>query len=240
MEVGGNAGHGGTDSAGEAGAAGDGGSDPGTAGAPSGPVAYGTNFDIAESPLYGVNAWHHTGLDWTIVETAGGIAYGTQALGVPRSGPAGYNDSYAYLTGFPPDHRASGVIALGTIDTSCTHEVEILLRWSDSEHNARGYECNLAWDGAYAEIVRWNGPVGDYTYLDRSSVPGGVHDGDTLSASIVGNHIELSVNGTVYASANDPTFVDGEPGIGFWRGSSGCGTFGDYGFTSFLATSIAP
>jgi len=131
------------------------------------------------------------------------------------------------------------VIHLGSIDGSCTHEVEILLRWSDSAHSARGYECNLAYDGSYAQIVRWNGPVGDYTYVGSGSLPGGVHDGDTLSASIVGDRISLAVNGVERATARDATFATGNPGIGLWRGSSGCGTLGDYGFTSFSASAIS-
>jgi hypothetical protein len=208
------------------------------AGGSIGEVTYSTNFDLAESPLSENGAWHHAGLDWTLVETAGGIAYGTQALGVPRSGPTGYSDSYAYLAGFPPDQEASAVVALGTIDASCTHEVEVILRWADSTHDARGYECNVAFDGSYAQIVRWNGPVGDYTYLATGNVPGGVHDGDTVSASVVGSHISLSVNGSVRASADDPTFPSGNPGVAFWRGDSGCGTFGDYGFTSFTARGL--
>ena len=203
-------------------------------------MTYTTDFDLTESPLSESGAWHHDGLDWALVDTANGIAFGTQALGVSRSGPGQYNDSYAYLSGFPPDQRASGVVHLGSIDGNCTHEVEILLRWEDSAHSARGYECNLAYDGAYAQIVRWNGPVGDYTYLNSGSVPGGVHEGDTLSASIVGNQITLSVNAVVRATAQDSTFTTGGPGIGLWRGSSGCGSFGDFGFTRFSASSVSP
>lgn len=209
----------------------------GRSGAPS-VVSYSTTFDTSESPLAERGAWHHEGVDWTIVQTTAGIAYGTQALGVSRSGPEGYNDSYAYLAGFPADQRASAEIAMATIDPSCTHEVEILLRWFDSEHVARGYECNLAFDGSYAQIVRWNGPVGDYTYLGEGSVPGGVRAGDVISASVVGSHITLSVNGTVRATADDSTFADGNPGIGFWRGSSGCGNYADFGFVSFEASGV--
>jgi hypothetical protein len=202
-------------------------------------ASYMTNFDGVESPLSEHGAWHHLGLDWTTVDTSGGIAFGTQALGVARSGPTGYNDSYAYLAGFPPDQEASAVVARGTIDASCTHEVEVLLRWSDSAHSAQGYECNVAFDGSYAQIVRWNGAVGDYTYLGSGSVPGGMHDGDTVSASITGSHITLSVNGTERATADDATDATGNPGVGFWRGDSGCGTLGDYGFTSFSAHAVA-
>lgn len=208
----------------------------GASGDPStGGTSYSTSFALTESPLSEAGVWHHEGLDWTKVDTAQGVAFGTQELGVSRSGPEGYNDSYAYLAGFPADQQASAVVALGTIDTSCTHEVEILLRWADSPHVARGYECNVAYDGSYAQIVRWNGPVGDYMYLGEGNVPGGMHDGDTVSASVVGDTITLSVNGTVRATSKDSTFTDGNPGVGFWRGSSGCGTLGDYGFTSFSA-----
>jgi hypothetical protein len=159
---------------------------------------------------------------------------------VSRTGPQQYNDSYAYLTGFPPDQQASGVIHLSTIDGGCTHEVEILLRWADSAHNARGYECNVAYDGSYTQIVRWNGAVGDFTYLGSGSVPGGVHDGDVISAKVVGDQISISINGVERATARDSTFATGNPGIGLWRGSSGCGTLGDYGFTSYSASSLAP
>jgi hypothetical protein len=210
----------------------------GTGGIAAGAPSYSTNFDGTESPISENSAWHHDGLDWTVAETAGGIARGTQRLGVQRSGPTQYDDSYAYLSGFPPNQKASGVIHLGTIDGSCTHEVEILLHWSDSAHDAHGYECNVAFDGSYAQIVRWEGAVGSYTYLNSGNVLGGVHDGDTVSASIVGNQITLSVNGVVRASASDSKFTTGNPGIGFWRGSSGCGTLGDYGFTSFSASSL--
>jgi hypothetical protein len=204
----------------------------------SGGVTYSTDFNLTESPISESGAWHHDGLDWAKVDTSGGYAYGTQALGVGRSGPGQYNDSYAYLSGFPPDQQASGVVHKGTIDTSCTHEVEILLHWSDAAHSASGYECNLAYDGGYAEIVRWNGPVGDYTYLNRGSVPGGVKEGDTLSCSIVGSTITLSVNGVARATATDSTYTTGNPGMAFWRGSSGCGSFGDYGYTHYTASSV--
>jgi hypothetical protein len=40
----------------------------------------------------------------------------------------------------------------------------------------------------------------------------------------------------VRASAQDSTFPTGNPGMGFWRGSSGCGARGDYGFTHYSAS----
>ncbi|HTQ02427.1 MAG TPA: hypothetical protein VMI54_01180 [Polyangiaceae bacterium] len=201
-------------------------------------VSYSTNFDTDETPLSENGAWHHAGSEWTSVDTADGNAFGTQPLGAARGPDGEYNDSYAYLAGFPPDQLAEGVIHLGAMDPSCTHEVELLLRWADSSDSARGYECNLAWDGSYAEIVRWNGALGDFDFLAMGSVAEGLKDGDTFSASVVGHRIALSVNGVERASVSDATFADGNPGIGFWRGLGGCGTFGDFGFTSFTASSV--
>jgi hypothetical protein len=197
-------------------------------------IGYATTFDRTESPISENGAWTHTGLDWALVATGSGNAFGTQ------TGTGGYDDSYAHLSGFPANQSASGVIHRdATIDASCTHEVEILMRWSDSAHDAHGYECNLAFDGSYAQIVRWNGPFGSFTYIGSGSVPGGVHDGDMLSATAIGDVITLYVNGVEIAHATDATFPTGNPGMAFWRGGA-CGTRGDYGFTSYMATPVGP
>ncbi len=203
-----------------------------------GRVSYSTNFDTDENTLSEHGAWRHVGNQWTDVETGGGNAFGTQPLGAARGPDGEYNDSYAYLEGFPPDQEAEGVIHLGPMDPSCTHEVELLLRWADGPESARGYECNLAFDGSYAQIIRWNGALGDFQFLATGSVPSGLRDGDTFGASIIGSRITLSVNGVERASVDDAAFSDGNPGIGFWRGLGGCGTLGDFGFTSFSASSV--
>jgi hypothetical protein len=198
-------------------------------------ISYTTNFDLTESPISENGAWKNIGLDWTIVETANGNAFGTQTGFNGKD----YNDSYAHLSGFPANYTVSAVIhKAANIDPGCTHEVELLLRWNDSAHDAHGYECNLAWDGAYAEIVRWNGPLSSYTYLKRSSAPMGVHDGDTMTATIMGSSIKVTLNGTEIASVTDASYATGQPGMAFWRGGNGCGTKGDYGFTSYTATSL--
>ena len=202
-------------------------------GSPSGgSVSYSTHFDLTESPISEGGAWKHLSLDWTLVNTSNGLAWGTQ------TGSGAYDDSYAYLSGFPANQTASAVIHLASPDGSATHEVEVLLHWADATHNARGYECNLAWNGGYAEIVRWNGALGDFTYLNRSSAPMGVHDGDTFSAKIVGTTITSYLNGVQIATATDSTFTDGNPGFGLWRGSGAPVTLRDYAFTSFTATSL--
>ena len=93
-------------------------------GVPDGGASYSTTFDRTEAPISENGAWTHLGLDWALVDTENGVALGTQ------TGKGGYDDSYAHLTGFPPDHEATGVIhKIATIDPSCTHEVEIHLPW---------------------------------------------------------------------------------------------------------------
>src|SRR5689334_4505870 len=114
----GGSGGGDPDALGTADARGDAGSDGATTN------HYETDFDGDEAPLSEGGAWSHAGQDWRTAVKTGGYAFGTQ------TGTGGYDDSYALLSGFSPDQTASGVIHLvPTIDPSCTHEVEILLRW---------------------------------------------------------------------------------------------------------------
>jgi hypothetical protein len=204
----------------------------GTGGAHS----YSTSFDLTESPISENGAWAHVGLDWTVVKTTNGLAIGTQVGGINS-----FDDSYAYLSGFGSNYKLSAVVHKDPmVDSSVPHEVELLLRWQDAAHNARGYECNLSFSGLYAEIVRWNGAYGDYTYITPmgSGGPGNVHDGDVFSAQIVGNTITTYLNDVKLAEATDSTFTTGNPGIGFYRGGSTGAFDGDYGFTSFSASSL--
>jgi len=197
-------------------------------------TAYVTDFDLTESPISEQGAWSQTGLDWNKVVTAGGLAFGTQ------TGNGGFDDSYAYLSGFTPDQLASAVVQLGALGGGVTHEVELLLRWADSEHSARGYECNFAHDGQYADIVRWNGPKDSFTYLVptlTAAIPGGLHNGDTVSAKIIGHTITTYVNGTQILTVTDNTFNDGNPGIGFFRGGPS-GPQNDFSLTHFSASSL--
>jgi hypothetical protein len=187
---------------------------------------YTTDFDSAENPIDEDGVWNNTGDHWTHVHTYGGAAFGTQ------SGDGGYDDSYAYLSGFPPDQSASGVIKR-LPGSNGSHEVEILLRWSDSAESAQGYEILVHYNGGWAEIVRWNGPYGDFTYLDSSSNPPDPETGDVLSASITGNLIIAYFNGEEFMRATDNTYTPGNPGIGFFKRYSD----GDYiGFSRYTAT----
>jgi hypothetical protein len=85
---------------------------------------------------------------------------------------------------------------------------------------------------AYAEIVRWNGAVGDWTSLQRhTGAQYGVEDGDVIEATIDGDAIKGFINGVEVISVTDDTFDSGAPGIGFNFGVGD--TAKDHGFTRF-------
>ena len=187
-----------------------------------------TDFTGTENPLSEGGAWSNNNLHMTKVKKSNGLACGT------LTGSGGYDDSYARLSGFAPDQIASAKIHLvGDIDASCTHEVEILLRCSDSPDSVTGYECNINFRGG-CQIIRWNGPFGDFTILDEGSAR--LKTGDVLKASAIGNVITLHLNGAVRVRVTDSKIVTGNPGIGFFRRN--CGTNTDFGFTSFSARSL--
>ncbi len=190
--------------------------------------SYTTNFDGNENPLSEGGVWSHNSQDWAKIEKSGGIAFGTE------TGNGGYDDSYALLSGFLPDQTVTAVVNLNPqVDKSCTHEMEILLHFADSAHTARGYECNISFDGGYAQIVRWNGAIGDFTVLGGGNYPN-LKTGDVFKASIVGNVITEYVNDQQIAQVTDSVFKDGNPGLGMFRRA--CGSNSDVSFTSFKAT----
>jgi len=204
---------------------------------------YSTRFEGAENPLSEGGRWRNEGLDWAVFRKEGGRAFGTQSGG--EVGAARYNDSYAVLSGFPPDQEAWGEVRIDRPDSTFSQELEILLRWSSSPHRTTGYECFarcLSGAGSYVQIVRWEGPLGKYTYLaDKHGPEYGLKDGDILKARVVGNVITVYVNGVEKARAVDDTFRTGDPGIGHFLGCNngrGKGSNADFGFAGFTAQAI--
>lgn len=205
--------------------------------------SYQTNFNLNEDPISEGGIWHQNGVDWTRVVTSGGVAYGTQA---GHQGPP-YDDSYAILSGWPPDHYAEAVIHLESGITAQYAEVEILLRWTDSAHNSIGYECNLAYNGQYATIGRWPGPLGTGDNggqaFDFQPSPIGVQDGDIFSAQIVGYTITSWITRAgvrhQLCTATDTSaekVSSGSPGIGFY--TAGAAASSKFSLTSFSAHSL--
>lgn len=202
------------------------------ASAPAGPRTYTTKFPLAEKPISEDKNWISgatTGLDWGDVSTTAGQTH-------PHPGPKRYADATALLTG----PWAADQMAEATVYVNKAHnypEVELRLRSSLSAHVCNGYEIafSLA-PNAYLLIVRWNGPLGNYTILkEPKGLQYQVKAGDVVKAIIVGNVITAYKNGVKLAEATDKTYTTGKPGMGFNEQING-----DYGYSSFTASDLVP
>ena len=204
---------------------------------------YTTRFEGQENPLSEGRKWQNAGLDWTHVAKNHGLAFGTQTGTniLARQ----YDDSYAHLSGFPADQEAWGQAYIAEPDSSCHQVLEILLRWTSAPHRTTGYECFarcLTNGASYVQIVRWEGPLGKFTYLaDLRGTNYGLKNGDILKASIIGNVIRVSINGVEKARVTDDTYQTGNPGIGLFlhaNGKRGFGSNTNFGFASFTARGL--
>ena len=172
------------------------------------------------------------GVDWGDVSTTPGFASG-------RAGPKAYADSVALLAGdWPPNQSVEVVVQKRAVYRY--PEVSIRLRSSLAKHNCDGYEISYSLkdgDAAYLIIVRWNGPLADFTYLlNAQGKPYAVKTGDVVRATVVGNEIKTYKNGVLMGAAKDGSYARGNPGFGFNEGSNG-----DYGISRFsVAATDAP
>jgi len=204
-------------------------------------ASYATSFPGTENPLSEGGKWINgkvVGRDWGNPLTVPGIARASisSALGASR-----YDDSIAHLsTSFitfganqyaqGTVYRAAGYSPRGSIH----HEIELLLRFQITSGNARGYEVLWSIDG-WICVVRWNGPLGNYTELicDQGAT-GPAVDGDVLRAEIIASVIRVYKNGVLRVTAPaDMTWTSGQPGIGFWPVDGA--TKEHYGWKRFMA-----
>jgi hypothetical protein len=207
------------------------------------PQSYTTGFEGSESPVSEGGSWTNRGVDWTQIRKQHGTACGTQTG--TNTGIYKFDDSYAHLSGFPPDQEAWGEVHIAQANAPCIQELEILLRWSSSAHRTTGYECFARCvnnESSYVQVVRWEGPLGQFTYLaDQRGTNYGLKNGDILHASIVGNVITVYINGIEKARVTDDTYKTGDPGIGEFLACDdgrGVGSNSDFGFSSFTARAI--
>jgi hypothetical protein len=217
--------------------------------------SYSTRFEKDEEPISEGGLWlngRREGIDWCDVLTRDGVAYGEksrmnsaerraeQAFG-GATAEAGaqegdYDDPAAVLGGtWGRNQAARATVHSRNPTDDFFQEVEIRLRSSISAHYCDGYEvfwrCSKS-DAAYAEIVRWNGKIAEFTSLARRVGPEyGVKHGDIVEATIVGNVIRSYINGVEVLSATDDRFTSGGPGVGFnfFVGDTNV----DHGFSSF-------
>jgi len=189
---------------------------------------YTTSFPLTESPISEGGNWINgatTGIDWGDVSTTPGKTH-------PHPGPARYADATALLTGtWGPNQIAQAIVYVNNAFNF--PEVEFRLRSSLSPHVCNGYEITFSLaPNSYLLIVRWNGPLGNYTVLSNpSGAQYQAKAGDTVKATIAGNVITAYKNGVQMGQATDTTYTTGNPGMGFNEQANG-----DYGYTSFTAT----
>ena len=217
--------------------------------------SYSTSFaspPAPENPISEAGNWINgqaNGTDWKNVATTAGMAFGTQ------TGFDNFADSTAILTGtWGADQSAQAVLHIVQQDSGVVaEESEIRLRSSltttpcsgqSTGGCATGYEINFSavTGNNYVQIVRWNGPLGNFTML--ASTQPAVHDGDTVKATISGNTITAYINGVQVLQTTDSTYNSTycashpcNPGMGFYlQNGSGTGTNSHFGFSSFQAS----
>ena len=184
---------------------------------------YGSLFPLTNTPISESLHWTNgasVGLDWHNVNTTPGKAFGTQP------GGAGYADSIAILSGvWSPNQSVKIYLHQTSTGTGGHQEMEALVRFHIGPHSAYGYECNASISGQYIQIVRWNGGVGSFDFVNNS-VPftGTLKDGDVVEFRMVGNIISTYLNGVLQHTddvstigATDKTvWTNGNPGLGFY------------------------
>jgi hypothetical protein len=218
--------------------------------------SYSTRFRLDEDPISEGGIWingRKDGIDLTDVIAKNGVAYGgVSRMNIAESRfeqgnlevsasegviPKGdYDDPTAVLAGIwgKNQHGKAKVFSRNQTE-KYFQEVEIRLRSTITPHRCTGYEvfwrC-LKTENAYAEIVRWNGEIGDFTSLRRlTGSQYGVKDGDVVEATIFGNVLKGFINGVEVISTTDDAFDTGSPGIGFNFGVGNTNV--DHGFTFF-------
>jgi hypothetical protein len=209
-------------------------------GTPTWATDYVTSFPATESPISEGGRWVNggaTGGSWSNVVTTPGFARGTQ------TGVGGYNDSIAVLTGtWGPNQTASATVRTQNQPAgNVFEEVELLLRFSITSGNAHGYEVNFSINKGYAQVVKWLGPLGSFSYVDSRGI-GVLHTGDVVKATVSGNPptFNLYINNVLVFTVTDTQpnpYTTGNPGMGFYFQTDGSGgAVSDYGFTSYSVT----
>jgi hypothetical protein len=213
----------------------------------SGRYPYTTAFPANENPISEGGRWQHTDPNQTVVkvETLGGVqvAHGTMAGGA-------FDDSSAYLPGFPKNHSIQGTIwkSASLNAGSVNHEVELLLRWSETDGAERatgfgntrcdGYELNIHHNGNYFQLGRFKGVL--LQEVTGIAAPG---TGDVMFASIAtlpNGTVQIigKINSTTHINFIDtaPHVFDGYPGIGFFIHVGGDNAM--FGFSSVTALAL--
>jgi hypothetical protein len=176
-------------------------------------TSYTTLFPLTEDPISEGGLWvcgGAVGGDWTNPETTPGRCFGSTIVSTTD------DDIACLTTSFHANQYAQGTVFRQVGYTApSSHESELLLRFAISSGVARGYEVTWGFEGL-VQIVRWNGSLGDFTVLNAGVDVGPAVTGDVLRAGMIGSDITVFLNDESIATANDSTWTDGQPGLGFF------------------------
>jgi hypothetical protein len=201
--------------------------------------SYSTDFERNEDPISEGGMWlngRKDGIDWIDVISQNGECFGAVSrMGAPErraeqgnleasdeEAPAegDYDDPTAVLTGaWGPNQHGKATVFIRNPTEEYFQEVQFRLRHTLIPHSCTGYE--VFWrcfkgEASYAEIVRWDGAIGNWKSLQRRTGPEvGIVDGDEVEATIIGNVLKGYINGVEVISAVDGTHATGAPGVGF-------------------------
>lgn len=211
--------------------------------------SYSTNFPLQQKPISEGSLWingHQIGVYWADVATYVNKAWGEQGIQTKNN----YSDGTAVLKGVWNQSQGATAKVYATTPpkegSPCYPEVELRLHTSIAPYSIKGYEIMFSVGGtskAYAGIVRWNGPLGNFNIIaGKTGSQYGVKNGDVIKAVYSGGYIYAYKNGTLMLQAYDTTYASaGSPGMGFnYQYNSYCpggpGQNDTYGFSTFGAT----
>lgn len=207
---------------------------------------YTTGFPATENPISETGQWINglvVGGSWGNVRTTPGFAFGTvQSTGCP-SIAVDCNDSTAVLAGsWGATQYARGVVNTNSPSATCCHEVELRLRSTITLGVNKGYEanCSVSSTQTYIQVVRWNGPLGDYLPIDATDPGAPCAKGDLFEAMVSGSSpvvIKVWRNGLLVLTATDnlggAITSGGSPGIGMFNNLDA--TQNTFGWSDFFA-----
>lgn len=178
-----------------------------------GAFTYSTNFASDENVLSQGGKFLKRGNSWQNVKVAGGKAFSTDIQ-------LAYDDAYSIYNqaGYPANQRAWAVIHRdANYNAGTTHEVELLLRCSDTASTIQWYECLWNVTGG-VQCVRFdNKTMGNFTDLPLAEFHNIVpKHNDRYEATISGSTITATVNGALLFRCIDSTIGAGAPGLAFF------------------------
>jgi hypothetical protein len=201
--------------------------------------SYSTTFPLTENPISEGGSWTNggaTGLGWANVQTTPGLSFGT---GPVNAGTYLYADPTAVLKGaWAQDQQVQATVKVrGAYGRACCKEVELLIRMTITRNSITGYElnCSVVRTAPYLALVRWNGPLNDFTYLVTNTTT--CVNRDILKLTAVGNTFTVYKNGVQVLQGTDATFQKGSPGVGFYNSVDT--NWSGFGLSNFSASNVA-